>query len=290
MEPTEAVTNFPVNRRPINPNFDTDVDAPPVPLSQTFGFAVLAFLVWIVSTAFIVIVPGLFLLPYLASKGVTLNDGPAIAEFAKNDTTAVLLQLAAIIPAHLLTVALAWLVITQGRKYGFLQTLGMRHGGVKWWHYVSIIVGFFICAAVVQSVMPEQENDLLRILRSSRSAAYLIAFVATFSAPLVEEIIYRGILYSSFKRAFGIPVAFILVTLLFSLVHVPQYYPSYSTILLLTLLSVTLTGLRVVSNNLLPCIILHTIFNGLQSIVIVLEPLITTPQPEQALTLLRHLQ
>jgi membrane protease YdiL (CAAX protease family) len=52
--------------------------------------------------------------------------------------------------------------------------------------------------------------------------------MATFTAPIVEEVIYRGILYSAFQRARGSGVAIAAVTLLFALVHVPQYYPSFS--------------------------------------------------------------
>jgi membrane protease YdiL (CAAX protease family) len=55
-------------------------------------------------------------------------------------------------------------------------------------------------------------------------------------------------------------------------VHVPQYYPSYSTIFLLTVLSLTLTSIRVKTNNLLPCVVLHTLFNGLQSVFLIAEP------------------
>lgn len=288
MELTEATPSAVASGRPVNPHFFTGAADAERPVSERLGFALLALLVWIGSTLLIVIVPGLFLLPYLASRGIAMSDGRAVAEFARNDPTAVVLQIAAIIPAHLLTVLLAWLVISQGWKYSFLPTFGMRSGGVRWWHYIVVLVGFFCCAAIVQSIMPEQENDLLRILRSSRTAALIIALVATFSAPFVEEVIYRGVLYSAFRKAFGVPASFVLVTLLFALVHVPQYYPSYSTILLLTLLSLTLTGLRVVSNNLLPCIILHTIFNGLQSILIVVEPLFSNDRPEQLANVLHR--
>lgn len=273
-----------------NPNFSTKERVDSTTLSHRMGFAFIAFLFWIVSTGFIVFFPAVLLLPYLASNGVALSDGAAIAELAKNDVTAILIQLAAIVPAHLATVLIAWLLITQAKKFTFLRTLGMESGGVRWWYYAVTIVAFFVCAALVQSVLPEQEHDMMRILRSSRGAAYLIAFVATFSAPLVEEVVYRGILYSAFTRAFGVPASFVLVTLLFALVHVPQYYPSYATIILLTLLSLTLTAYRVASNNLLPCIILHTIFNGIQSLVLVLEPLARSSQPESAATIIRHIQ
>lgn len=262
----------------VNPDFVTtdrgSSDA--VEAWRKIGFAALAIVVWFASVLFIAVIPALFLFPYLASNGIPLSDVGQIAEFAKNDQTAIFLQIASIVPAHLLTLLLAYAVVSQGRKFEFLKTLGWESGGVRWWHYCTILGAFFVIAAIVGSFVPEQDNDLLRLLRSSRYAVYVVAFVATFTAPLIEEVIYRGVLYSAFQRAFGVPVALFLVTLLFALVHVPQYYPSYSTILLLTLLSVTLTGLRVWSNNIWPCVVLHTIFNGLQSVVLIAEPWMRT--------------
>ncbi|MBA2606965.1 MAG: CPBP family intramembrane metalloprotease, partial [Acidobacteria bacterium] len=113
---------------------------------------------------------------------------------------------------------------------------------------------------------------------------YLVAFLATFTAPLVEEVIYRGILYSAFQKTFGVGLAILFVTIVFAAVHVPQYYPSYSTIFLICLLSLVLTLIRVWTGNLLPCIVLHTLFNGIQSLVLVLQSFLpqnsdSTPEP-----------
>ena len=95
--------------------------------------------------------------------------------------------------------------------------------------------------------------------------------------PVIEELINRGICVN--------------VTLMFALVHVPQYYPSFSTIFLLTILSLTLTAIRVKAKNLLPCIILHTLFNGLQSVLLILEPMLKTPEvQEQTATIIRFLR
>ena len=244
---------------------------------------------WIVSVLLILLIPTLFLLPYLMTLNPPIVENEALAEFAKNDPTAVLLQIISIIPAHLLTLLLAWLVVTRFRKFPFRKTLGWESGGIKWWYYPAILIGFMFIATTVSQFFPEQDNDLLRILRSSRTAVYFVAFLATFTAPIVEEVIYRGILYSAFQRSVGVPAAFMLVTFLFALVHVPQYYPSYSTIFLLVLLSVSLTALRVRSKNLLPCIILHTLFNGFQSIMLVLEPLINKPESATATGFFLHL-
>lgn len=247
----------------------------------------IALVVWIFSVFAIALFPTLLVLGYVASLGTGFAGNEQFGEFLRSDPSAVLLQILGIIPAHIVTLLLAWFVVTRARRYSFRSTLGWTSGGFKWWHYIAILFVFFGVAAVVGQFYPEQDNEMLRMLRSSRAAVFAVAFMATFSAPLVEEVVYRGILYSAFQRTFGIPAGVVIVTLLFALVHVPQYYPSISTIALLTFLSLILTLVRVRAGSLLPCIILHMIFNGLQSAVLLLEPYIgpvaTQPEPATAL-------
>ena len=265
------------------------IAAVPTPNNPSWG-SLAAVGVWIASVLFILIVPTLFLLPYLATIKPPLIESAEIVEFAKTDPTAIFLQILAVIPAHILTVLLAWLVVTRFKKYSFTKTLGWNSGGIgMWFAYPIILVIFFAIALIVGNFFPEQENDLIRILHSSRSAVYLLAFVATFTAPFVEEVVYRGVLYSAFQRTMGVPAAFLLVTLLFAVVHVPQYYPSYSTIFLLGMLSLILTSIRVRTNNLLPCIVLHTLFNGIQSILLILEPLAKTSPAADPAAAIFHL-
>lgn len=230
--------------------------------------------VWLASVAFIVLFPNAFLLPYLARQAPNLIDRAAILEFAQTDPTAVLLQIIAIIPAHICTLLLAWLVVTRLRQYSFRETLGWRWNGFNFWNCLIILGGFYVLAAVISQFIPEQDNELLRILKSSRNAVYVVAFLATFTAPLIEEVIYRGILYSAFQRTIGVPAAVLITTFLFALVHVPQYWGSPGTIFLICLLSLVLTLIRVRTKNLLPCIALHTVFNGSQSLLLILEPYI----------------
>ena len=263
-ERSEYYSNLPIPETPPT-NLAPSPDNPPWQSWEAIG-------VWLASVLFILIIPAIFLIPYLALKGVDLADSDAMVEFAKTDAMSIVVQILAIVPAHLLTIALAWLVITRGKKFSFKETLGWRSGGFAWWQYVVVLVGFGLIAVAVSNLIPEQENDLIRILKSSRAAVYVVAIVATVTAPIVEEVVYRGVLYSAFQRALGVPPAFLLVTFLFALVHVPQYWPSASTIILLTLLSMILTAIRVKTGNLLPCVVFHTLFNGLQSILLILEP------------------
>ncbi len=234
--------------------------------------SIVAFGVWLASVAFIVLIPNLFILPYIAKQKIDFLDKAKLLEFITTDKTAVLLQVSAIVFAHLLTVALAWAVVTKFNKFSFRQVLGWRWGGFTFWKGALILGGFFAIAGIISYFIPEKDNDLLKIIHSSREALYLVAFLATFTAPLVEEVIYRGILYSAFQRTFGVGLSILFVTTIFAGVHVPQYYPSYSTIFLIVLLSLVLTLIRARTGNLLPCIVLHTLFNGIQSIGLVAFP------------------
>ena len=232
----------------------------------------IAIVVWMASVLLIAMVPVIFLAPYLLSQGIHTRGQEELARFATSDPTALLLQMAAIIPAHLLTLAIGWAIVTRFKKHPFLETLGWHSGGMLWWHYVLILVGFFAIAGVITYLVPGEENDMVRILRSSRMVLYTVAALAVLTAPFVEELIYRGILYSPLQRAVGPPLAIVIVTLLFAAVHFPQYWGTPSTIVLLTLLSLILTVIRAKTGSLLPCVILHTVFNAIQSLLMILSP------------------
>src|SRR5262249_24945437 len=155
----------------------------------------LAIGVWILSVVLIGVIPFLFLLPYISSDPSI--DETHLKEFITSDPVAVFLSSIAILPVHVLTLLVAWLVVTRGRRYPFWKTLGSDWAGYTWWHFLAIMIGLYGIALVVTHFFPEQDNDLLRMLRSSRAVVYLIAFFATFTAPIVEEVVYRGLLYSA---------------------------------------------------------------------------------------------
>src|SRR5690606_7697868 len=148
------------------------------------------------SVAAILIFPALFLLPYIATSGIDFSAGVDLAQFATTDKTAIILQVAAIIPAHLFTLAMAWIVVTRLSRYPFLRTLGWDFAGVRWWHYILMIAVILIAVLAASNVFQFREDDLDRISRSSRTALYLVAIMAVFTAPLVEEVVYRGVLFA----------------------------------------------------------------------------------------------
>jgi uncharacterized protein len=243
------------------------VSQPPHPNDPHWGvFTGLG--IWAASVFLVLFVPGVLLFPYLAYSGIPLSALSEFSVLAQEHPRAIVVQLVGIIPAHLLTLLLAWAVVTKLGRYPFLESLGWTSGGIRIWVYPAILFAFYALVLV----LPEQEHELMRIIRSSREAVYVIAIMATFTAPLVEEVIYRGVLYSPIQRAAGVPVAVAAVTFIFALVHVPQYLESITTLSLLTLLSLVLTLMRAYTGSILPCFILHTLVNGWQSIILIAEP------------------
>ncbi len=231
-----------------------------------------ALLLWLASVALIVFVPAAFLIPYLLSQKIDLSNQQQLVDFAQNDVTSIMVQIGAIIPAHIITLVLAWFIVTRFNTYSFKEMLGTKWGGFKWWHAILLFFGVLALGLATTSIFGQQDNELLRLLRSSRYVVFLVAFMATFSAPIVEEVVYRGVLYSAFQRTFGVVFAIILVTFVFALVHFPQYWGDYSTLITLTFLSLVITLIRVKTDNLLPCIAFHFLINGIQSLVLVFQP------------------
>ena len=236
--------------------------------------------VWLLSFALMLAAQMAVLLVYAAQRRVPLTT---LGEFATKDPTAIFYEIVSIIPAHLLTLGLAWLLVTRAGKYPFLQALGWEWDArYTFWRSVALAVGLLVLGLSIIKLVGSPETELDRLIESSRGAALATAFAATFTAPLVEEIVYRGLLYSALQRLIGTAWAVAVVLLLFAAIHVPQYWPSFGVIGTIILLSFALTALRARTGRLLPCFVVHLIFNGIQSFFIVFGPYLERFAPEKA--------
>ena len=244
--------------------------------------------IWLASILFLAL-PSIFVIFYAVAKKIDIGNAEVLKDFVFNDPTAVIIQVLLVIPAHILTLVLAWAVITRFNKFSFFETVGWKWGGFKFWHIIVILAVFFLLGFALTALFGEQDNELMRILRTSRAAVYIVAFLATFSAPVVEEVVYRGIIYSAFYKAFGVTVAVIVAATLFAGVHFLQYSGDFTAIIMICLLSLVLTLIRVRTKNLLPCIVFHTVFNGIQSVILILQPFLNLNAADEHHAALFHL-
>ncbi|MBX3290885.1 MAG: CPBP family intramembrane metalloprotease [Acidobacteria bacterium] len=232
----------------------------------------IALLVWGASVGAILFIRLMVFLPAAFYFGVDLGDNQASADFATNDPRGVIAQLVGTIPAHIATLILAFVIVTRFGKDKFRDALGWSGAGVKTWHYIAMTLGFWVLAIAIFSIFPEQEDNITRTIRSSRTALYLLSAIAVLSAPIVEEVVYRGIVYSAFLKRFGMPIAIAVAATLFTLVHVPQYFENPAKIALLLGLSLVLTLLRAGTGSLWPPVVLHTLINFSQTALLIAEP------------------
>jgi membrane protease YdiL (CAAX protease family) len=89
---------------------------------------------------------------------------------------------------------------------------------------------------------------------------------AIIFAPIVEEIIFRGVLYPTVKKYFTPKAALWSVSLLFALVHLNR-----ATILPLTVLAIFLTFLYETTRNLIAPIVAHSLFNAANFVLLLLQ-------------------
>jgi membrane protease YdiL (CAAX protease family) len=222
-------------------------------------------------------VPVIIALPYLIYKIVA--SGAPSPEALAADKTLIFLSVVGIVPTHLLTLLATWVFVSKWGRRPFWKAVGF-----EWPQNVGpfvtgllsllIAIALLLLAWLVTNYWGGNKTQLDLLIESSLPARFATAFVAVATAPLVEELIYRGVLYPAIEKAAGMGVAIAAVSLLFAGVHVFQYINNIAVITVITLLSFTLTVARAFTGKLLPSFVIHLVFNGIQSLILVLAPFV----------------
>ena len=238
-----------------------------------------AVVLWATSFILLLSVPIITALPYAAYRILSL--GAAAAQTLPTDKMLLFFSVVGIFPAHLLTLAVIWMVISEGGRKPFWKTIGFEwpkglSPATTTIACVVVALVLFGLAQLVTYIYGERKTDLDLLIESSLYARLAMAFMATATAPLVEEVIYRGVLYRALEKAAGTAVTVPIVSLLFAGVHVWQYRNNVAVIIVITVLSIVLTVSRALTGRMLPAFIIHLAFNGIQSIFIVLGGFIET--------------
>jgi hypothetical protein len=251
----------------------TRTDDPAWGLGAAFG-------VWFASVGMLVVGGVLALAVYVVIRRPSL--AAADLSSLESDPLLILFSIAAMVPVHLLTFGIAWAVVTGFGKRPFREAVGWSWGErLGFWTCVVLAVGLWLFGMLLATLFGGQGTDIDRIIASSNAARLSIAFLAVATAPIVEETIYRGVLFAPLKRAAGTKLAVVIVSVMFAAVHLMQYRNNFGVIAAVTVLSFTLTWVRASTGRLLPCFAIHAAFNGIQAIIIVAQPYLKTLVPTQ---------
>jgi membrane protease YdiL (CAAX protease family) len=80
-------------------------------------------------------------------------------------------------------------------------------------------------------------------------------------APIVEESMFRGVLFTGLARSWGVSIAAGITTLAFALLHISSLSPYWPAILGVLLLGAAAQAARIATRSLWPCMMLHFAYN-----------------------------
>jgi len=254
---------------------ETQIDPDRPPWGPLTGISV-----WLMSVAAIVVVPIIAVALWLV---IQLARGAQLPDFKVREQVEqwilspniLLLQIVSTIVAHAITLAICWAVVTRLGSRPFWASLGWHWGKHRVWYWVAvtvcILVGIQIVTKVLMRFLPEAESPFDQLLNSSQRVRIAVAVLAVFTAPLAEEVVYRGVLFSSLRKHLGSVVTVVIVSITFTGVHVFQNQGAWVSISGLLFLSFSLTIARARTKSIMPCVLIHTISNALASIAILLR-------------------
>jgi membrane protease YdiL (CAAX protease family) len=135
-------------------------------------------------------------------------------------------------------------------------------------YFGLILSGFFLSLIVSMgsALFPPKTNLPIEALFQDRYTTVLFMLIAVLLAPLVEETIFRGYIYPVVARTFGKSWGIIATGTLFGLLHAAQLWGGWSQIALLVFVGVVLTFARATSRTVLASFVIHTSYNSIQVI------------------------
>jgi hypothetical protein len=127
-----------------------------------------------------------------------------------------------------------------------------------------LVGGAFLTVAIalLPPVLPDASQFPLENLFSSRAAAYAIGGFAVLVAPLMEEMIFRGVLFGIFESQLGLRSAILITAILFGGLHVPEYWGAWNHMILIFFVGLVFSLARGMSGSLAPSVFLHVGYNG----------------------------
>jgi membrane protease YdiL (CAAX protease family) len=138
--------------------------------------------------------------------------------------------------------------------------------------YVGILPVVFVTSLLIQVLFfmagqPVTLQDVVDVFLEQQPAWSLLFLflLAVVVAPLVEEILFRGILLTVLVKRIGTGLAVVISSLIFAGIHMhlPSFFPLFT-------LAVALSLLYIYSGSLWPSVILHSVFNGASICVLLL--------------------
>jgi membrane protease YdiL (CAAX protease family) len=123
----------------------------------------------------------------------------------------------------------------------------------------------FLAGAEFRLLPPDTSGldnlELVQLFQGPPAIALLAAMVVVFLAPVIEEVLFRGLAFAGIAARFGAGWAVVTTTIIFTALHAPEklhYWPGFIDVAAVALLS---CALRLRFRSIKPGIALHFLYN-----------------------------
>ena len=139
-----------------------------------------------------------------------------------------------------------------------------------------VTTGALLALAVllVSSFFPTPSESPLEKLLTTTSSVVVFVVFGVAVAPLIEEIIFRGFLFTALADVYGPGAAVPVTAILFAALHVSQLRGNWPAVAVILFVGYVLTVIRKRTDSVIPSVIVHTTYNsmifGISALVTVL--------------------
>ena len=127
---------------------------------------------------------------------------------------------------------------------------------------LALGAGLAVSVMIVSALFPPGSPPIERMLSTPGAIALFAVFGIAF-APFLEEIMFRGYLFRVIEDLFDGSVAVRATALMFAMMHVPQLWGSWAGMFVIFGVGYILSELRERSGSVIPCVVVHTAYNGM---------------------------
>lgn len=202
-------------------------------LLKAIGYFAIYLVMQLVITVVFAIVKAIPVAMKYALGGSLLSD-PAVFSAYMDEVIQIVMDTAlpAVIVSGVLTVGLLWLIFAC-RKKKFVREVGIRKmNPVAVAPLVLMGLSFNILTSLMFALVPQEAMDSYTESSSFVFSGNMVTVViaTVIMAPIVEEIVFRGLVYTRLKKGMPAVLAMILASTLFGLAHGQWLWMIYTSV------------------------------------------------------------
>ena len=132
----------------------------------------------------------------------------------------------------------------------------------------GILLAFAVSALATLAHTPKVPSPVENLMNSPILLS-LFGVMAVTLAPFFEELFFRGFIQPLLTRSLGVIAGVLLTAAVFGSLHAPEYSFAWQYAVAVSLVGVVLGWVRVRSNSIIPCTVMHGAYNSVFVVALV---------------------